>query len=98
MFAIALLLARLCGELCAGDAVEQYKRLHALASMSRYDSERAAFLVRAADGRLTTIAWPAGDKFEASYSGRIPPHCVAVIHTHPPAAPLPSKHDSAEAR
>ena len=101
MLAIALLLAvsaDACGELCHTDAVEQYARLNALASMTRHESERAAFLVRGPDGRLTTVAWKAGDRAEASYTGRVPPQCVAVIHTHPPEAPQPSKQDVAEAR
>ena len=101
MLAIVLLLAlstESCGELCSADAVEHYIRLNALASMTRYESERAAFLIRRPDGRLTTIAWQAGDTAEASYTGRIPLRCVAVIHTHPVVAPQPSKHDIAEAQ
>src|SRR5439155_3487477 len=85
-------------ELCHSDALEQYVRLNALASMTRYQSERAAFLVRRPDGRLTTLAWQAGENAEASYTGSIPLRCVAVIHTHPARSPQPSKHDLAEAR
>ena len=101
MLAIILLLAvsgNASGELFQGDAVNQYVRLNALASKTRYESERAAFLIRRPDGRLTTIAWQAGDTAEASYTGRIPLRCVAVIHTHPVVAPQPSKHDTAEAQ
>ncbi len=101
MLAIVLLLALSadsCGALCDNDAVEHYARLNALASMTRYESERAAFLVRRLDGLLTVVAWQAGDRAEASYTGRIPLRCVAVIHTHPAMAPQPSKHDVAEAQ
>jgi len=101
MLAIILLLAistDACGELCHNDAVEQYAHLNALAAMRRYESERAAFLVRRLDGRLTIVAWPPGDHADASYTGRIPPGCVAVIHTHPAASPQPSKQDMAEAQ
>jgi proteasome lid subunit RPN8/RPN11 len=100
MFAIVLLLAvatDVCGELCRVDAVEQYARLNALAAMTRYERERAAFLVRLPDGRLTTVPWRAGENAEASYTGHIPRRCVAVIHTHPATAPRPSKHDTSEA-
>src|SRR5947208_14304684 len=100
MLAIVLLLAvsaSACGELCHSDALEQYVRLNALASMTRYQSERAAFLVRNPDGRLTTVIWQAGENAEASYTGSIPLRCVAVIHTHPARSPQPSKHDLAEA-
>jgi proteasome lid subunit RPN8/RPN11 len=101
MFAIILLLAvsaNASKELFQPDAVEQYARLNALASTTRYESERAAFLVRRLDGGLTTVVWQARDHAEASYVGRIPLRCVAVIHTHPPVAPQPSKQDMAEAR
>src|SRR5438132_12423725 len=101
MLAIILLLAvsgNASGELFQADAVNQYVRLNALASKTRYESERAAFLIRRPDGRLTTIAWQAGDTAEASYTGRIPLRCVAVSHPPPVVAPQPSKHDTAEAQ
>ena len=75
MLAIILLVAvsgNASGELFQADAVNQYVRLNALASKTRYESERAAFLIRGPNGRLTTIAWQAGDTAEASYTGRIP--------------------------
>ena len=101
MLAAAVLLAisgEAYAELCRADAVDIYKQLLTLASMGRYESERAAFLVRAADGRLTSVVWQAGDHAEASYTGRIPSRCIAVIHTHPVGSPLPSKHDVIEAQ
>jgi proteasome lid subunit RPN8/RPN11 len=101
MLAIVLLLALsadACGELCHDDAFEQYARLNALASMTRYESERAAFLVRRLDGRLTTVAWHVGEHAEASCTGRIPVGCVAIIHTHPVRSTQPSKHDVTEAQ
>jgi proteasome lid subunit RPN8/RPN11 len=101
MLAIVLMLAVSadpCGELCHADAVEQYARLNTLASMARYEKERAAFLVRRPDGRLTAVTWQAGDSAEASHTGHIPSRCVAIIHTHPLVAPQPSKHDVAEAQ
>jgi proteasome lid subunit RPN8/RPN11 len=100
MFAIILMLAMraACGELCHPDAVEQYARLRVRAMKTRYEIEQAAFLVRRLDGGLGVVVWEEGNYGEASYKGRIPPRCVAVIHTHPWAYPQPSKHDRAEAR
>ena len=97
MLATVLLLA-ISGELSQIDAVEHYARLNALAALTRYQSERAAFLVRGPDGRLTIVPWPPGDRAEASYVGRIPQRCLAVIHTHPAASPQPSKQDVSEAQ
>ena len=90
--------ASTCGELCQPDAIAQYGRLNALASLKRYESERAAFLVRRSDGGLTTVPWHAGEHAKASYTGRVPARCVAIIHTHPKIAPRPSAHDLAEAQ
>jgi hypothetical protein len=72
--------------------------LNAVAGLTRRDSERAAFLVRDDKGRLRAVSWPAGETAEASYKGRIPARCIAVIHTHPIAAPQPSRRDIAEAQ
>ncbi len=101
MFAIGLVVvlsAGACGDLCTTGAVEHYAQLNALAALTRYDSERAAFLVRRVDGRLVVVAWPAGGPADAEYRGRIPLGCVAVIHTHPSRTPQPSRRDIAEAR
>jgi hypothetical protein len=101
MLTMVLLLAvsaTTCGELCQPDAIAHYGRLNTLASLTRYQSERAAFLVRRSDGGLTTVPWPAGEHAKASYTGHIPAHCVAIIHTHPRKAPRPSVHDVAQAK
>lgn len=86
-----------CGELCETDIVSAYARLNAAAAMGRYASEWAGFLVRKADGRVHVVVWPAGEDLKASYKGPIPAGCVAVMHTHPPRAPHPSRRDLAEA-
>jgi hypothetical protein len=83
-------------ELASADAALHYARLNALAASTRRDSERAAFLVRRDDGRLGAIAWQPGGTTEAAYRGRIPPGCLAILHTHPAAAPEPSRRDRAE--
>ena len=87
-----------CGELCSTEAIEHYARLNAAAAMTRHESERGAFLVRRSDGRLTELRWQPGEATGASYTGRIPPGCIAIIHTHPLVAPEPSVQDVAEAK
>ena len=93
-----MLLLALLIDLYSPEAVQHYARLNAAAALTRRDSERAAFLVRRDDGTLRTIAWQAGDTTEASYKGRIPVGCIAIIHTHPIAAPHPSRRDLAESQ
>ena len=95
---VATLASADCGELCSEEAARHYARLNAAAAMTRRDSERAAFLVRANNGRLRAIVWQAGEAAEASYKGPIPAGCIAIIHTHPIAAPQPSRRDLAEAQ
>ncbi len=87
-----------CGQLCSAEARRSYARLNAVAVMTRHDAERAAFLIRRDDGHLDVHGWPPGGPAEASYTGRIPPHCIAIIHTHPPGTPKPSARDIAEAQ
>jgi proteasome lid subunit RPN8/RPN11 len=96
-FAVTLTAAD-CGYLCSEEAVGHYARLNARAALTRRDSERAAFLVRTNDGELRAIVWQAGQATEASHKGPIPARCVAIIHTHPTAAPHPSRRDLAEAQ
>ena len=46
--------------------------------------EKAAWIVRASDGRSTLIPWPTQRSFRrATWSGPIPPGTVACVHTHP---------------
>ncbi len=102
MLAFVLLVATVssapCGQLCSAEAIRHYAMLNAVAGLTRRDSERAAFLVCDGKGRLRAIAWLAGESTEASYKGRIPARCIAVIHTHPIIAPQPSRRDIAEAQ
>jgi proteasome lid subunit RPN8/RPN11 len=86
-----------CGELCSTEAIQLYARLNAAAAMARHESELGAFLVRRSDGHLTALRWQPGEAAGATYTGRIPPGCIAIIHTHPIVAPQPSRHDIAEA-
>ena len=99
MFAFLLFAAvSSCGELCSDEAVRHYAMLNAVAGLTRRDLERAAFLVHDDKGRLRAIAWLAGETTEASYKGRIPARSIAIVHTHPIAAPQPSRRDIAEAQ
>ena len=68
--------------------------LLALARFGQTATERAAFVVRAADGSLTLVQWPFQSKFHrASYQGAIPRGTVGIVHTHPNAHPSPSAGD-----
>ena len=97
ILALQLLAVSSCGDLCSPEAVDLYARLKALAASNRYQSERAAFLVRT-DAGLRAVMWQAGELTEAVYRGPVPKRCLAVIHTHPAIAPQPSRQDIAEAR
>ena len=59
-----------------------------LGGYGRWDTERAAFLVRTDDGEYRCLLWPATREFHHErFSGRIPEGTVAVVHTHPEATP-----------
>lgn len=63
------------------------------------DYERAAFIIRGADGELSLVNWPEDHLFRrARWTGQIPENVVAVIHTHPLRFPLPSVNDIAESK
>jgi proteasome lid subunit RPN8/RPN11 len=95
---LAALTSGPCEELCHAEAARHYAQLNATAALTRRDSERAAFLVRSNDGRLRAIPWQPGDAIEASHKGPVPARCIAIMHTHPIAAPQPSRRDVAEAQ
>lgn len=58
-------------------------------------TERAAFVVRAADGAISFVTWPTPtESYRADYLGQIPSDAVAIIHTHPNDVPQPSDGDS----
>src|SRR5439155_21802873 len=62
------------------------------------DREIAAFLVQDASGSIASVKWPhtAAARTER-YHGVIPARTVAIAHTHPTYAPLPSRGDVAQA-
>jgi len=95
MLVLAFLLA--CGDLCAPDALFWYDHLLAEGGYGRFERERAAFLIRESDGRLTLEPWNGGDFRRARFRGAIPDRAIAIIHTHPRREPHPSMHDRHEA-
>jgi len=95
MFVLVLLLA--CGDLCSPDALFWYDHLLAEGGYGRIERERAAFLIREADGRLTLEPWNGGDFRRAQFRGAIPAGAIAIVHTHPRLEPHPSMRDRQEA-
>ena len=68
--------------------------VHPLALVAVDDFERAAFVVRDADGSLRLIEWPSTHRYRSTaWRGPRPPNVVAIIHTHPKRMPLPSDDD-----
>jgi proteasome lid subunit RPN8/RPN11 len=63
------------------------------------NTERAAFIIREANGDYRFVAWPFMHRdLEADYRGTIPDGLVAIVHTHPNIAPKPSPGDCETAR
>jgi hypothetical protein len=61
-------------------------------------TERAAFVVRNADGHVGLVVWPSSETDSATWVGRIPDGTVAIAHTHPYWRPKPSNIDMVTAR
>ncbi|MFA6957005.1 MAG: Mov34/MPN/PAD-1 family protein [Thermoanaerobaculia bacterium] len=80
-------------------AISQSWELLRTAKYGRATTERAAFLVRGADGGLELVPWKYGaETLRATYRGTIPEGTVAIVHTHPNATPYPSRGDAELAR
>jgi len=64
------------------------------------DMEAAAFIVRRPDGSYTSVLWPAKTAAirGARFVGAIPAGTVAIAHTHPFTAELPSRGDINQAK
>jgi proteasome lid subunit RPN8/RPN11 len=66
---------------------------------SEREAEQAAFIVRTAEGILYFVCWPGhGERNSAQWHGSFPEGTIAIVHTHPPWLPMPSKLDMATAR
>jgi hypothetical protein len=60
--------------------------------------ERAEFILQQDDGSLTCQEWPSIHSYLGEqFHGVVPPHTIAIAHTHPAQFPLPSEHDNDEA-
>jgi Prokaryotic homologs of the JAB domain len=60
--------------------------------------ERAAFVIQRPDGSIACQCWPSKHSYLAeSFSGVIPAHTIAIVHTHPVQYPRPSEQDKLEA-
>ncbi len=67
------------------------------ASFGIIGGERAAFIIEEEDGSIRCELWPTMHREHAdSFHGTIPPHTVAIVHTHPLEWPQPSAHDQQE--
>ena len=90
---LALLLLTL--DLFSPQAGFWYEHLLAEGGYGRLQRERAAFLIREADGGLTLEMWPESGFRHATYRGSVPSRAIAVLHTHPKEEPRPSSRDRA---
>ena len=80
------------------DVASAFDALLRKSAYGQLGEERAGFLV-IDGGRFHLEMWPPSHQFHAEeWHGHVPEGTVAVIHTHPPAQPLPSPHDCAEAQ
>lgn len=80
-------------------AMTQSWELLRSANYGQATRERSAFLVRDRKGRLELVPWVFGaETMRATYRGAIPAGTVAIVHTHPNAAPYPSRGDAELAR
>jgi Prokaryotic homologs of the JAB domain len=75
-----------------------YDDLLARSGYGNLPFERAAFLIREADGTLTTQPWPDASFRHATFRGAIPQRTIAIVHTHPKGEPRPSWRDRQEAK
>jgi hypothetical protein len=55
--------------------------------------EHAAFIVRDADGNLSAVEWPEGERNSARWEGKFPAGTIAIAHTHRNCFRDPSKVD-----
>jgi proteasome lid subunit RPN8/RPN11 len=79
---------------CDAAVVRQAWDLLKLVRYGQSSFERAAFVMRGADGQHSFLPWNDQHAFcTASYSGVPPRGAVAIIHTHPNSTPYPSDGD-----
>jgi hypothetical protein len=96
--ALLLLGVLLLHDLSRPEAAYWYAALLEDGGYGRFESERAAFLIRESDGTLTLQPWTGRAHREASFRGRVPERTIALLHTHPYRDTRPSVQDREEAR
>ncbi|MGZ4810469.1 MAG: hypothetical protein ACXVIJ_06460 [Thermoanaerobaculia bacterium] len=89
-------LPQLSGEIAANPAA--LRIFWGLLERSRYGfshMEAAAFIIRGANGAVSSIPWPEADEPDMGrWTGAFPANTVAIVHTHPNWLPLPSYIDA----
>jgi len=87
----------LFSDLTRPQATFWYASLLAESGYGRLPRERAAFLIREADGTLTVEIWAHGSRRHATFRGAVPFGTIAILHTHPHGDERPSAQDRDEA-
>lgn len=102
MFALAMLLLQLSttqADVIHDPVVLEFSRELLQRARAARGAEQGAFVARANSGALYFIVWPQGNEADIlRWRGRIPPNVIAIVHTHPPGIPMPSKIDHRAAR
>lgn len=82
----------------SAEVMQMFSEILAAGAFGHRDNERAAFIIRRADGSLGCELWPATAAFKKeTYHGGLPVGTVAVAHTHPAHNKRASVHDRQEA-
>lgn len=85
--------------LCRAEVLEQSWQLLKAARYGVGRQEEAAFVVQEPGGALSFVVWRSTAESMAShYTGVLPRHIVAIVHTHPLGQPMPSSDDRETAR
>lgn len=86
-------------ELMHDPVVREFSRVLLKKAAAERFHEQGAFVVRTPDGMLYFVAWPPSQESDIlRWHGRFPDGTVAIVHTHPPSRPEPSKLDMRAAR
>lgn len=85
-------------DLILDPVVLDFCRLLVNEARAEREMEQAAYVVRTPAGALYFVWWPAaGERNSVEWRGPIPRGAIALVHTHPPWLPMPSRLDMATA-
>src|ERR1043166_4860040 len=104
MFMLAMLMAVAAQAVepelfCHAQVVEQSWQLLKSARYGIGHQEEAAFVVEQPDGALSFVVWkPTAEAMATHFTGVLPAHIVAIVHTHPMGQSVPSSDDRDTAR